>query len=482
MLDYDVVIIGGSSTGRYAAAIAAANHARVALVEPLQPHSRADYHPGYHQTLSQVTEGLQRTQQHLLSGVYQVTDVDAAQLNINWPIAGQYAESVVNNLASRYSLESLARVGVDIIQGQGEFVTKPDLEFLVNRRILRSRRYLLAMGSKPKIPEIAGLALTGFLTVETLHKLSEIPAKLAIIGGDPSAVELAQIFARLGTDVTIIVKSSHILGKEDHRPARLIQAHLEAEGITVLTRTEVVQAQLIQGKKWVQAGNKALEVNEILVAAGRQPQLQNLNLSDIGVKLNQGYLSLNQKLQTTNYKIYACGDLAGGYPFAQIAHYEAEVCLKNILFFPRFEVNYQGIPWAIFTDPQLARVGLTEQQARRYYGDKVLIWQDSLVDLPKAQILGEISGFYQLIGHRNGKILGASIVSPQASEIIGTIALAMRQGLKIDALAKLPQVGLTLSEMNSEMASAWQRHRYQKRQWVSDWIETLYQWRRFWFS
>ncbi len=482
MVDYDVVIIGGSSTGRYAAATASANHARVALLEPLQPQLRANYHPGYHQTLSQFAEGLHHAQHHLSSGVYQITEPSSAKLAVNWQIAGEYAESVVSNLAAQYSLEGLARMGVDIIQGQGEFVTQPDLGFVVNRRKLRSRRYLLAMGSKPKIPQIEGLILTGFLTVETLQKLSAIPKKLVIIGGDPSGVELAQTFARFGSNVTIIVQSSHILAKEDRQAAYLIQAHLEAEGVTVLTQTEVIQAQAIQGQKWIQAGNRALEVDEILIAAGRQPQLYDLNLSEVGVELDRGYIAVNQKLQTTNPKIYACGDLAGGYPFEQIARYEAQICLKNLLFFPRHQVNYQGIPWAIFTHPQLARVGLTQQQARRYYGDDILVWQDSLLNLPKAQLLEETTGFYQLIGHRNGKILGASIVGTQASEMIDIIALAIRQGLKMDAIAQLPQIGLTLSEMNSDMARAWLQHRHPQKQWMSDGIETLFHWRRAWFS
>ncbi len=482
MLDYDVVIIGGSLTGRYAAATAVANHARIALVEPLQPQFRGKSREGYHQTLLQVGEALNRTQQNLSLGIYQTPEPMAAKLAVNWNITQQYAESVVSHLEAQYSPDILARLGVDVIGGKGEFVAQPDLGFVVNGRRLRSRSYLLAMGSKPKIPEIEGLALTGFLTAETLHKLSQIPAKLAIIGGDPSGVELAQTFARLGSAVTVIVQSSHILGKEDAEAARLIQAHLEVEGVKVLTQTEVIQAQSIQGQKWIQVGNRALEVDEILVTAGRQPQLNDLNLAAVGVEFNQGNLVFNQKLQTTNPKIYGCGDLAGGYSFEHIARYEAQVCLKNILFFPRFNVNYYGVPWAILTDPQLARVGLTEQQARRYYGEQILVWQEPFIHLPKAQLLGETTGFYQLIGHRNGKILGASIVGQQASEMIGIIALAIRQGLKVEAIAQLPQIWLTLSEINRETAVAWLQHRHQHNQWLLDWIETLFHWRRSWSS
>jgi pyruvate/2-oxoglutarate dehydrogenase complex dihydrolipoamide dehydrogenase (E3) component len=476
MLDYDVVIIGGSVTGRDAAAIAATYHGRIALLEPCAPL----FWQGYHQALLQGAEGLKQAKQRFSFGLYQGMESDVSKLTLDWNIAQQSASVGASRTSAQNSLENLARLGVDVISGAGEFVNQPDLALAVNGRILRSRYYLLAMGSKPKIPEIEGLALTGFLTVETLHKLSQIPQKLAIIGGDPSGVELAQFFAQLGSQVTIIVKSSHLLGKEDHQAAYLIQAHLEAEGVTVLTQTEVIQTQVIQGQKWIQAGNKALEVDEILVAAGRQPQFYDLNLSTVGVKFNPNYLSLNQQLQTTNPRIYGCGDLAGGYPFEHIAAYEAQIALKNIMLLPRFKVNYQGIPWAILTQPQLGRVGLTEQQAKRYYGDKISIHKQSFTHLSKAQLLGEISGFYQLICHRNGKILGAAIVSPQASEMIGIIALAIRQGLKIDTIAQLPQISSTLSEMHLKVAKAWQHSYSQKDSWKSDWIETLNQWRRFW--
>ncbi|MCG5058216.1 MAG: NAD(P)/FAD-dependent oxidoreductase [Limnoraphis sp. WC205] len=485
MIDYDVVIIGGSPTGRYAAALATQLQARVALVEPQKPTFAGQcWRWGYSAALlsvGQTVRQIERSQQLGWDSTSDNCNLDQT-FSLNWRQTKQWMEAVVSNLEEQDSPAMLAALGVDVIFGQGEFVSQPHLAFVVNQRTLRSRTYLLATASQPKIPEIEGLLLTGFLTAETINKLTRIPEHLAIIGGDPSGTELAQTFARLGSNVTMIIKHDHILGKEDPEAAGLIQAKLEAVGIKILTQTEVIQAQKIQDKKWIQAGNKAIEVDEIIVAAGQQPQLNRLNLEVLGVAFNRQYLRLNEKLQTTHSRIYACGNLSGGYSYPHLANYEATIAVKNALYLPIFQVNYQGVPWAVFSDPQLARVGLTETQAKRRYGDDIIVYRDYFKHLPKAIIEEETVGFFKLIGHQNGEILGASIVGPQASEMISIIALAIRQGLKIQAIAQLPQIWPTFSQMSQQTAIAWLQHQRRCNTLLIDWIENLFHWRRSWSS
>ncbi|WP_413162081.1 dihydrolipoyl dehydrogenase family protein [Capilliphycus salinus ALCB114379] len=485
MIDYDVVIIGGSPTGRYAAALATQNQARVALVEPQNP-SFTDYcwrlaHSNALRSVSQAVRHIERAPQF---GIDPTADNPECEptFSLDWRQTQQWVDTVVSNLEQQYSPPILAYAGVDVIFGQGEFVCKPHLAFVVNERVLRARTYLLATGSQAKIPDIEGLLLTGFLTAESINKLPEIPEHLAIVGGDPSGTELAQTFARLGSKVTMIVKNNQILAKEDSEAAALVQAQLEAEGITVLTQTEVTQTRQIQGKKWIQAGNKALEVDEIILAAGQQPQLNCFNLDGVGVEFNRQYLRLNEKLQTSHSRIYACGNLSGGYSYPHLANYEAEIAIKNALYLPIFKVNYQGVPWAIFSEPQLARVGLTETQAQRRYGDKILVYREYFKDLPKAIVEDEKVGFCKLIGHQNGQILGASIVGSQAGEMINIIALAIRQGLKVNAIAQLPQVWPTFSQMSQQTAIAWLQQRRRCNTLLTDWIENLFHWRRSWSS
>ncbi|MDY7022250.1 MAG: NAD(P)/FAD-dependent oxidoreductase [Cyanobacteriota bacterium] len=480
MIDYDVVIIGGSPTGRYAAALATQQQARVALVEPQKPTFPGQcWHSAHSNALlsiGQAVRQLERTQQFGLEWE------SSPNLSLNWQQTQNWLQTVVANLEVQNSPTLLAASGVDVIFGQGEFIRKPHLAFVVNQRTLRSRTYLLATASQAKIPAIEGLALTGFLTAQSIHKLNEIPESLAVIGGDPSGVELAQTFARLGSNVTIIVKNNHILPKEDDEAATLVQAKLEAEGIRVISQTEVLQTKQIQEKKWIQAGNKAIEVDEIILAAGLQPQLSRLNLEGVGVKFNRQYLHLNSKLQTTNSRIYACGDISGGYSYPHIADAEATVALKNALYFPVFRMDYHGIPWATFCEPQLARVGLTEAQAQRRYGDQIRVHREYFKQLPKAIIEDERIGFCKLIGHQKGQILGATIVGTEASEMVAIIALAIRQGLKMDAIAQLPQIWPTFSQMTQQTAIAWLQQRRRCNTLLTDWIENIFHWRRSWSS
>jgi pyruvate/2-oxoglutarate dehydrogenase complex dihydrolipoamide dehydrogenase (E3) component len=261
-----------------------------------------------------------------------------------------------------------------------------------------------------------------------------------------------------------------------------VQAQLEAEGVRVLTESPVTQVRQIDDKKWVQAGNRAIEADEIILATGQLPNIESLNLEGVGVKFHRQGLELNEKLQTTNPRIYACGDVVGGYQFRHIAQYEASIALKNALFAPFFKVDYRGIPWAIFCDPQLAQVGLTEAQARQRYGKDVFVVRQYFKALDKAQILGETTGFCKIVGRLNGEILGASIVSPDASELIGTIALSVRQKLKVKAIANLPHISPTLSEITHKTALEWQRQRQSSNKTLQNLLESFFNLRRNWSS
>jgi pyruvate/2-oxoglutarate dehydrogenase complex dihydrolipoamide dehydrogenase (E3) component len=307
-----------------------------------------------------------------------------------------------------------------------------------------------------------------------------LPKSLAVIGADPSGVEVAQTFARLGVAVTLVVKSSHILAKEDREAAGLVQAGMEAEGVRILTATEVTQARVIEGKKWIQAGPRAIEAEEIFLAAGRGHNFSSLNLEAAKVKFSPRGVILNEKLQTTNRRIYAIGDVAGGYPFPHIANYEAAIAVKNALFWPLFQIDYRGIPWAIFSDPQLARVGLTEAQARRRFGDDLIVCREYFKNVERAQMCGETTGFCKIVGRRNGEILGASIVGPQAAELIHAIALAVRHGMKVEAIAQLPYIWSSFSTINGQTAVVWESQRLGSNTFSRNLWDNLFHWRRYW--
>ncbi len=490
MIDYDLVIIGGTTAGRYAALTATGFQARVALVEPFSnsqnlPNAGQDaiaFGLQYRQFLSESSRFAEQISSQKF-GVHWATTNSEMPIELRFDGVTKWAEGVVSNLSEINSLGVLATRGVDVICGDGEFVLKPDLAFVVNGRKLRSLSYLLACPSFPAIPNIEGLLSVGYFTSETVWQLAKqqkMPKSLAVIGADPSGVEVAQTFARLGVAVTLVVKGSHILPPEDREAASLVQAAMEAQGVRILTATEVTQARVIDGKKWIQAGDLAIEAEEIFLAAGRQPNFKSLNIEATGVKFNHQGLIVNNKLQTTNSRIYACGDVAGGYPFPHIANSEALVAVKNALFLPMFKIDYRGIPWAIFSQPQLARVGLTEAQAIRRFGDDVIVSREYFKNIEKAQMCGDLTGFCKIVARRNGEILGASIVGPQAAELIHVIALAVRQKMKVEAIAELPFISPTFSDISGKTAANWELQRFRSNTFMRSLWENLFHWRRYW--
>jgi len=479
-IDYDVVIIGGSLAGHYAALAATQLRATVALVE-----SKLNYGFIYHQAINEISN-TQNVGDLASFGIH-ATHANTSQRchrYVTWQEAMLYAHGVVSNIQEQNSPAILAAQGVDVIVGSGQFQSSPQLAFVVNNRPLRARTYLLASGSCPAIPQIEGLQTTGYLTLSDIwQSLNErtLPNNWVIIGGVPQSIEIAQTLAKLGCSVTLIVKYPYILPHIDPEIAILLQAQLEVDGVRVLTEKLVTQVRRIEDKKWIQAGDKAIETDEILVATGQQPNLESLDLATVGVKWHGRRLVVSDKLQTTNHRIYACGDVIGGYDFANIANYEARIALKNALLFPRLKVNYRCIPWAIFSQPMLAQVGLTETQAKRQFSqNEVLILRQYFKTVAAAQLRDETTGICKLIVLRNGEILGASVLGAEARELINLIALAMSQKITVKHLANLSPVYPSFSEILEQTAREWGKQRLNTNTALQEFLEAFFHLRRNW--
>ncbi|MEW6495902.1 MAG: NAD(P)/FAD-dependent oxidoreductase [Cyanobacteriota bacterium] len=488
-VEYDLIVIGGSRAGTYAALTAARLNARVALVEP--PQFKTNWLSSgdiYTSALTQIGRIAQQVRNFPQFGIhYSTADSTEQRLfpAVQLSEAMEWAQAVADTCSEQNSPAILGSLGIDVITEAGEFCRRPHLGFVVSNRRLRSRAYLIATGSHPAIPDIDGLQAINYLTPAEICQpdfVQTLQGKWVVIGGSPLSIEIAQTLARLNCEVTLVTNTSQLLPTEDLEAQGLVQAQLEAEGIGVLTASPVTQVRRIEDKTWVQAGNHALEADKILLATGHQPNVEALNLEGVGVKYSSQGLELDDKLQTTNPRIYACGDVIGGYQFAHIAQYEASIALQNALFFPWFKVDYRPIPWAIFCDPQLARVGLTEAQARQRYGKDVFVVRQYFKTLFKAQLTGETTGFCKIVGRQNGEILGASIVGPDASEVIGAIALSIRQKIKVKALADLPHVSPTFSEILHKTALEWQQQRRNRNKTLQNCLEGFFNLRRNWSS
>jgi pyruvate/2-oxoglutarate dehydrogenase complex dihydrolipoamide dehydrogenase (E3) component len=435
--DYDLVIIGGSAIGRYAA-LQASRRARVALVEPTPP-SLADLH---RQTLIHAGQVAHQIRQSDLWGFIQPAPV------VEWQELADWTNRVAETLNEERSPEQLAAAGVDVIRESGAFSPQG---LIIPGRVLRSRAYLLVPASQPAIPNIPGLADIHALTTDSLMTLEQCPDRLVILSREPAGIELAQSFSRLGSQVTLIVESASLLPTADPIAMQLLQTELEIEGVTVLTQAQVTQVGQQGGQKRIRVGEKIIEADEILLAMGRQTPMESLNLGAIGVQWNAAGISANRYLQTSNTNVYISGETLGGYAFSHLAEYEVTIAIHNALNFFKRPTRYQFIPWAVQTQPEYAQVGLTVDQTRKRYPDAQIL-QKPWRSLEKAAIQSQTTGFCQIIVRRNGTILGAQMLGNGAGEAIAAIALAMQSRLTIRAIAQTSMITPSFSKIIQQTA------------------------------
>jgi pyruvate/2-oxoglutarate dehydrogenase complex dihydrolipoamide dehydrogenase (E3) component len=469
-VDYDLIIVGNTIMACSAAQMAASWSARVGLVLPSA-------------TIMEPSRGVQT----LLTLMGQ----QAGQLKESLLLAStirQYQGTL--ELVQQELVPALQQSGVDVIVGTGQFLNRHRLAFAVHDRYLSARAYLLAIASSTKIPAIAGLQDVNYLTLETLasqlqnHQFSAAlithPKHWLILGDDPVGVEIAQTLKRLGKTVTLVT-AGRLLPAEDVDVVRLLQAQLEAEGVDVVTHASVQQIK--------QDGNQvevALDLPDIqltiaadvlFLATERVPQFQHLGLEAAGIQSSQS-LTLNRRLQTTHPQIYACGNVMGGYALTELANFEATIALKNALFCPIFPVNYQVVPWTIATDPPVARLGFTETQARKRFGNRIRIvhgtkFQNLTSILPGGQALE----LCKIILHSNGQILGAHLIGTDAPELMTTLALACQKRLAFGAIAHLFPISGTQSENLVDAAVAWKNQQIANSR-LQDWLEGFFYWQR----
>ncbi len=488
-VDYDLVVIGCSEAGVEAAIAAARLKARVALVEQGQTAILALNH----WVLLEMANTLSQTQRAVTLGLCE----SAVRSRNQWSQLQRWSEVAATATRAMYSPIALASLGIDVLTGGGEFVRKPTLSFVVNGRPLRSRAYLLATVETPAIEHsiapfvavnppagtlanIAGLNAVGYWNVRTTLVPRDVidPChRLAIIGADAIEVELAQALVRLGNVVTLITPAPRILLHEDSDAAGLIQAQLEAEGVEILTDTTVTQVRQIDQKKWVQAGTRAIEVDEILLATPPRFDPTVLNLDAAQVNYSPSGILVDRALRTSNRRIFACrSPLMHGYA-PPLAVLDARLVVQNALFWSSAAAQRQ-VPVVTQTQPELARVGLQESEAHRLYGKDVVVVRQPFQVLLRSHIQGDTPGFCKFILRRNGHILGAHIVGAQAGEMIGTIALAMQQNIKIQAIADLALPTTAFAQILPRTAAEWQNLRLQRNTRLQTLLEKFFNWRR----
>ncbi len=332
-------------------------------------------------------------------------------------------------------------LGIDVIEGQARFVSPKEVE--VGTRRLRAKDIVIATGSRTSVPPVPGLAETGFIDHASFLEGNVFPKRLVVLGGGYIGIEFAQIFHRFGTEVVVVEMGPEIIVREDHDVIAAVRAALTAEGIKIRTGWTVKEVrQGKDGEKIVRIEDSTgqvemLETDEVFVASGRRGNIEELNLEAAGVKLNRTYVAVDAYLQTNVASIWACGDVHGALQFTHVAAYEAVKLVRNILFPMRSAVDYSNIPWALYTDPEVGHIGLTENEAREIHGDSTKVYKVPMNDVDRAVVDRASAGFVKLIGDAKGNILGGHVVGTHASTLIEEIVLAKKKGVKIGELAQL---------------------------------------------
>jgi len=387
------------------------------------------------------------------------------------------------------SAERFRSLGIDVFLGDGRFVAPDAVE--VDGRRLRFRRAVVAAGARAAVPHLPGLAEAGYRTNETIFNLTELPRRLAVLGGGPIGCELAQAFARFGSEVTLLSRPMHILPREDADAAAVVAAALARDDVHVELGVQPVAVRRQGGDKVLDVqsvhrqedGERSgggehhgrhleLAVDEILVATGRQPNVEGLGLEAAGVRYTPRGVEVDDRLRTSNPRIYACGDVASRFQFTHVADAQARLVIQNALFFGRAKASALTVPWCTYTSPEIAHVGLYERDARDR-GMEVETLTVPLADNDRAVLDGEDEGFLRVHLERGGdKILGATLVAEHAGDMLGELCLAITKGIGLGSIAGVIHPYPTQAEVVKKAADTWRRGKLTPR------VQKLFRW---WF-
>ncbi|MEM7378790.1 MAG: FAD-dependent oxidoreductase [Pseudomonadota bacterium] len=474
--DRDMIVIGAGSGGLVSAYIAAAVKAKVTLVEKHKMGGDC-LNFGCVPSKALIRSAKQRK---LLArnAEFGLSEVDA---EVDFASVMQRVHKVIERIEPHDSVERYTGLGVEVMQGSAKLVSPWHVD--IDGAVLSARSIVIASGAEPFVPPIPGLDQTGYLTSDTIWNLTELPRRLVVLGGGPIGSELTQSFARLGSEVTQVEMLPRIMIREDEEISALVEASFKRDGVTVLTNARATEARVDDGEKVLvcELDGEQITVpfDEILVAVGRKARTAGFGLEEVGVKLTaRGTVDVDANLRTNFPNIYAVGDVAGPYQFTHTAAHQAWYAAVNGLFgtFKSFKVDYRVIPWATFTEPEVARVGLNELEAKEQ-GIAHEVTTFGIDDLDRAIADGEAHGFVKVLTvPGKDTILGVTIVGEHAGDLIAEYVLAMKHKLGLNKVLGTIHIYPTLAEANKYVAGEWRRANQPAK--LLEWVAKYHAWRR----
>jgi len=473
--DRNLIVIGAGAAGLVSAYIAAATRAKVTLIESHKMGGDClNYGCVPSKALIRTATFLQQAKNAKSLGIAETT------VQYDFAAVMDRVRRVIKTIEPHDSVERYTQLGVEVLQGKAKMTSPWSVE--VNGKTLTTRAIVIATGARPAVPKIPGLESVRYYTSDTLWSLTERPERLIVLGGGPIGCEFAQAFARLDCHVTQVVRRD-CLPREDADAVALVKAALQADGVTLLTQTEALRCEKEDGAQYLTVrGTNSEEIklpfDALLCATGRIPRTEGFGLEELGIPvLSQRTIETNAWLQTIYPNIYACGDVAGPYQFTHTAAHQAWYASVNAIFgtLKRFKADYSVIPWTTFTDPEVARVGLSENEAKAR-NIAVEVTRFNLSDLDRAITDEAAQGFVKVLTvPGKDRILGVSIAGAHASDLLAEFVFAMKHGLGLNKILGTIHTYPTWSEANKYAAGEWKRAHAP--QWLLKWVEKYHAWR-----
>lgn len=444
--DHDLVVIGSGPAGMAAVSFALKNKLKTLLIERSSCEGGECAHNGCIPAKTMMHSA--KIYSHAKNGGYM--GIKSSTLGYNFPSIAKWRDLAVENTGLCSVLKDLQKKGLEVIQAEARF---NDLNSITisSRRKLKFRNAIIATGGRARIPDVEGLNEAGYITYNQATQIMKVPKSVAIVGGSAIGCEFMQLFSALGSKVHIIERSDYLIGTADVQASELVKNIYTDRGVGVYLSSKLNSVQKVGTKKELNLTDEAgrttkIKVDEIVIASGKMANT-NLSLDNAKVEFNPQGIEVNEHLQTSNRNIYAVGDVVGPLRFTHTGVYQAEMAVYNILNHRKKKsTDYSSIAWNIFTDPELASVGLTEQALISKDIDYVSGFCD-IVEVARADTNGEQNGFVKILADRgSGLILGSTIIAPRSGEMIQELSLAMKYGITVQEVAEMVHVFPTWSE------------------------------------